>query len=138
MKKILSDQDICCHGDCDQGRRECPMRPSNVVQLRGRAESSPLIQTSMHRPVVVTAEQCRDMDDTMSCAPAHASIGNTSGSKLTDVIWFWLPITVRLKLENLARSVDWWRLLAVLLCLASAVGVLSALILASGLVGPQA
>ena len=136
MKKILRDQDICCHGDCDQGRRECPMRPSNVVQLRGRATSSPFIHTNTHRPVVVTDEQCRDMDDTMSCAPAHTSVGNTSGSKLADVIWFWLPITARVKL--LTPGVNWWRVLAVLLCLASAVGVLSALILASGLVGPQA
>lgn len=117
---LTPETEICCHGDCMQGRT-CPLRPhtAKVVHLHGRAKPGPFIQTNTHRPVVVTAEQCAAMDDTM---PEVEPVGQTFGSKLADLIamyWYGLPITTRLAIENALRGVNWWGLFAVGMCLLS-------------------
>lgn len=41
---------------------------------------------------------------------------NTSGSKWADFLCFWVPITVRLAIENAYRSVNWWGLFVLAMC----------------------
>lgn len=116
---LTPEAEICCHGDCMQGRT-CPLRASaKVVQLRAGNKPGPFIQTNTHRPVIVTPEQCAAMDDTM---PAVMPEGKTFGSKLADFIamyWYGLPITTRLAVENAWRRVNWWGLFVLCMCLLS-------------------
>lgn len=49
----------------------------------------------------------------------RAQAGKTSGSTLRDFAWFWLPINFRLAVENIYRSVNWWGLFVLCMCLLS-------------------
>lgn len=114
-----NETDVCCHGDC-LGGRDCPLRPSaKVLHLHMRRK------TDQVRPVIVTREQCAAMDDTMGPDPVTPQPQKDSMAR---AMWLWLPVLTRLALENLARRVDWLRLLGALLCVASSVGVTYALV----------
>lgn len=96
---MLPETEICCHGQCNQGRA-CPLHDrvsQKVILLRGREQASPLIQSQ--RPVCVTADQAQAMDDTLEAFGPPATTGNSLGSLWADVRGFWaaLPALIRMR-----------------------------------------